>query len=167
MWDHVHVRDMNKKGCVVAESSNVYLSAVEKGLSLFYTLQGVLFFGFVFFFHLAFFSKLLITWCHTVWKNSLAGGVQRSLWMTDWSLVFSCEGQAIRPLPLRGCDRIYSSHLFNLKVASNHFCPLALSPIPQQGGECMCMMRRDEQESGEMVRSRGVVLSPTPPWLVI
>lgn len=45
----MHVRDMNKKGCVVAESSNVYLSAVEKGLSLFYTLQGVLFFGFVFF----------------------------------------------------------------------------------------------------------------------
>lgn len=57
----MHVRDMNKKGCVVAESSNVYLSAVEKGLSLFYTLQGVLFFGFV-----CFFSKLLITWCHTV-----------------------------------------------------------------------------------------------------
>lgn len=103
---------------------------------------------------------------HSV-KNSLAGGVQRSLWMTDWSLIFSCEGQAIRPLPLRGCDRIYSSRLFNLKVASNHFCPLALSPIPQQGGECMCMMRRDERESGEMVRSRGVVLSPTPPWLVI
>lgn len=103
MWDHLHVRDMNKKGCVVAESSNVYLSAVEKGLSLFYTLQGVLFFVF---FHLAFFSKLLITWCHTVWKNSLAGGVQRSLWMTDWSLVCSCEGQSIRPLPLRGCDRI-------------------------------------------------------------
>lgn len=45
----MHVRDMNKKGCVVAESSNVYFSAVEKGLSLFYTLQGVLFFGFVFF----------------------------------------------------------------------------------------------------------------------
>lgn len=60
-WEHVRPRARARyEGCVVAESSNVYFSAVEKGLSLFYTLQGVLFFGFGFFSILLSFQNCLL-----------------------------------------------------------------------------------------------------------